>query len=262
MLQTATPTHKPAAWRRAYKLLGLALILLTFAMALPAAASACIFAGGAARSTQGSGGAADLYGVAFSDATHGWAVGDAGAVLATADGGATWSKQSSGTTANPRAVAFSDATHGWAVGFGGAILATTDGGGAWSTQTSGSGGKLRAVAFSDATHGWAVGFGGAILATTDGGANWIAQTSGSSANLLAVTFIDATHGWAVGGGAIFATTDAGAVKFGAAKCTTYVSWSDTQIKCKAPAKARYGKVKVTVTTSAGTSNGVSFTVKK
>ena len=221
MLQTATPTHKPAAWRRAYKLLGLALILLTFAMALPAAASACIFAGGAARSTQGSGGAADLYGVAFSDATHGWAVGDAGAVLATADGGATWSKQSSGTTANPRA-----------------------------------------VAFSDATHGWAVGFGGAILATTDGGANWIAQTSGSSANLLAVTFIDATHGWAVGGGAIFATTDAGAVKFGAAKCTTYVSWSDTQIKCKAPAKARYGKVKVTVTTSAGTSNGVSFTVKK
>ena len=305
MLQFGTPTRKPATRRRAYRFFDLALILLTFALALPAGAFAYVSAGGAAWSTHGSASRADLYGVAFSDVAHGWAVGDGGVILATTDGGATWVKQSAGTTVSLNAVAFPDATHGWVVGSSGTILATTDGGGAWSKQRSGSAAHLQGVAFSDATHGWAVGYSGAILATTDGGGAWGTQTSGSSANLLAVTFIDATHGWAVGGGAIFATTDggatwttqnqgsnapqitklkpafgkrgatvtisgtdfgaaqgAGAVKFGAAKCTTYVSWSDTQIKCKAPAKARYGKVKVTVTTSAGTSNGVSFTVKK
>jgi len=55
---------------------------------------------------------------------------------------------------------------------------------------------------------------------------------------------------------------AGFVKFGAKKCATYLSWSDTRIKCKVPAKAKYGKVSVTVTTAGGASNAKSFTVKR
>jgi len=55
---------------------------------------------------------------------------------------------------------------------------------------------------------------------------------------------------------------AGFVKFGAKKCATYPFWSDTRIKCKVPAAARYGSVKVAVTTTAGASNVVSFTVKR
>ena len=52
------------------------------------------------------------------------------------------------------------------------------------------------------------------------------------------------------------------MKFGARICAKYVSWSATQIKCKVPAKAKYGAVQVTVTTAAGKSNALSFTVKR
>ncbi|MEI6451548.1 MAG: hypothetical protein WCP98_16610, partial [Actinomycetes bacterium] len=85
-------------------------------------------------SKQSSGSGARLWGVAFSDATHGWAVGydslwEKTVILVTTDGGATWSAQSPGTTATASLVdvAFVDATHGWAVGAGGAILAAAKG---------------------------------------------------------------------------------------------------------------------------------------
>ena len=58
------------------------------------------------------------------------------------------------------------------------------------------------------------------------------------------------------------TRGSSSVKFGATACTKYVSWSATQIKCKVPASAKYGVVKVTVKTAAGTSNAKSFTVKR
>ncbi len=40
----------------------------------------------------------NLSGVTFVDASHGWAVGASGAILATTDGGATWNAQGSGTS--------------------------------------------------------------------------------------------------------------------------------------------------------------------
>jgi len=45
--------------------------------------------GGATWSPQSSGSSAYLNAVAFSDATHGWAVGTDGTILATTSGGAT-----------------------------------------------------------------------------------------------------------------------------------------------------------------------------
>jgi M6 family metalloprotease-like protein len=58
------------------------------------------------------------------------------------------------------------------------------------------------------------------------------------------------------------TRGSSSVKWGTIACTKYVSWSATQIKCKVPATAKYGAVKVTVKTSAGTSNAKSFTVRR
>ncbi len=52
------------------------------------------------------------------------------------------------------------------------------------------------------------------------------------------------------------------VKFGGFKCTRYISWSSTRIRCLVPAKARLGKCKVTVSTGSGTSNVKTFTVRR
>jgi len=228
-------------------------------------------------------------------------VGSAGTIIATSDGGATWIARTSGTTQYLNGVAFPDETHGFAVGNAGVILATSDGGATWSPQVSGTTAALYAVAFTDATHGWAVGYAGIILATSDGGATWLPQSSGTTQYLYAVAFPDSSHGWAVGAnGAIVATTSggfppapaapsitkllpaagrrgalvtvsgtdfgaaqgAGSVKFGARTCTKYVSWSAAQIKCRVPTAAKYGSLKVTVTTTGGASNAMSFTVKR
>jgi uncharacterized delta-60 repeat protein len=52
------------------------------------------------------------------------------------------------------------------------------------------------------------------------------------------------------------------VKFGTAKVAKYVSWSATRIKCRVPARARYGRLKIVVVTAGGTSNSKTFTVKR
>jgi hypothetical protein len=131
-----------------------------------------------------------LESVSCADATHVWAVGTGGAILATTNGGATWSPQTSGTGADLWAATFADSTHGWAVGWddssgsvGGVILATGDGGATWTKQASGRDEWLNGVAFADATHGWAVGRNittgvGSILATDDGGVTWAVQKTG------------------------------------------------------------------------------------
>jgi hypothetical protein len=52
------------------------------------------------------------------------------------------------------------------------------------------------------------------------------------------------------------------VTFGATKCTRYLSWSTTRIRCTVPAKALLGKVGVRVSTAAGRSNVKTFTVRR
>ena len=52
------------------------------------------------------------------------------------------------------------------------------------------------------------------------------------------------------------------VKFGLRKCSKYLSWSKTRIKCRVPAKAKFGWLKVRVTTTVGASNAKSFRVKR
>jgi hypothetical protein len=54
----------------------------------------------------------------------------------------------------------------------------------------------------------------------------------------------------------------GFVCFGAVKCARYLSWSPTRIRCQVPARARFSRVSVRVTTAAGRSNAKRFTVKR
>ncbi len=51
------------------------------------------------------------------------------------------------------------------------------------------------------------------------------------------------------------------VTFGSKKVSTYSSWTDTKLKIKVPSGVSKGKTTIKVTTSGGTSNGASFTVK-
>jgi hypothetical protein len=85
--------------------------------------------GGTNWSSQSSGTSSHLYGVCFTDADTGWAVGDYGTILQTFDGGDNWNPQSSGTSNILRGVYFSDGSTGWIVGDNGTILHTTTGGG-------------------------------------------------------------------------------------------------------------------------------------
>jgi photosystem II stability/assembly factor-like uncharacterized protein len=158
-----------------------------------------------------------LWGVAFSDAFHGWAVGDVdwptnarhSSIVATTDGGVTWTLQDSNTAGALRAVASPDSLHGWAVGYNGTITATGDGGQSWVVQDSQSSSDLRAVDFVDDRRGWAVGSGGTILATADGGETWLRQASGVTASLSAVSAVDAMRCWVVGAGGVVLSTDDG-----------------------------------------------------
>jgi len=64
-------------------------------------------------------------------------------------------------------------------------------------------------------------------------------------------------------GTDFGTAQASSsVKLGSRTCTTYLSWSATQIRGKVPGKAKYGTVQVTVTTTDGASNARGFTGKR
>ncbi len=69
--------------------------------------------------------------VHMADATDGWAVGDGGLVLHTADG-SSWAPQAAGVTEDLTAVSPLDGQRAWAVGDGEAILRTTDGGLTWT----------------------------------------------------------------------------------------------------------------------------------
>ena len=69
-----------------------------------------------------------LFGVSFSDANTGTAVGSGGTILRTTNGGTNWDTQTSGTESDLSRVSFTDADNGAAVGQFGTILRTTDGG--------------------------------------------------------------------------------------------------------------------------------------
>ena len=106
MLRSATPTDKPIARRHAFRLLGLALIPLTLALALPAGASAFISTGDGGWFEHSPGTPEHLLDGVFVDVPNIWAVGgdatQSGFIGTTTDGGATCGACSLATRAAPR----------------------------------------------------------------------------------------------------------------------------------------------------------------
>jgi photosystem II stability/assembly factor-like uncharacterized protein len=170
-----------------------------------------------------------LVSVHFINPSTGWAVGEAGTILATSDGGKTWTTQNSRTDADFASVYFVNPKSGCAVGkrnLGGGdravIFATSDGGQTWNQRyVPGDPQALSSVQFVDSTTGWAVG-SGIIITTTDGGQTWSEQNvdDASLPDLVSLYFVNETTGWAAGAndhgsrdrpphGVIVTTTDAG-----------------------------------------------------
>src|SRR5262245_4117446 len=172
----------------------------------------------------------ELFGVSFSDASIGTAVGSNfffsgggnAVVLRTTDGGNTWVTKYNDPTPGILlfGASFPNANTGTVIGIdfnlGAAlILRTTDGGETWANQ-DGPPALYQGISFSDANNGTIVGVGGIIIRTTDGGNNWVQQNSGiANGDLYSVSFTDANNGTAVGAdfdsstGIILRTTDGG-----------------------------------------------------
>jgi photosystem II stability/assembly factor-like uncharacterized protein len=156
-------------------------------------------------------GAVQLNAVFFNaDGRSGWAVGDLGKIIYTADAGGTWTPQASNTSFPLNGIWFSTVSEGWAVGAGGTVLRTVDGGGSWSRLTNvGASETLMDVHFVTPDSGWVVGAAGVILRTFDRGVSW-QRLNPVPTNLNGVSFAGSRDGWAVGdGGAILGTHDSG-----------------------------------------------------
>ena len=119
----------------------------------------------------------------------GFAVGERGVVIKTADGGVTWTEVPQGvTTEDLLGLYFVDQNTGVIVGTAGTVLRTTDGGATWNQQVipGASGVDLQDVCFADNQRGVAVGGSntmvftedyidykpGKIFLTYDGGQTW------------------------------------------------------------------------------------------
>jgi photosystem II stability/assembly factor-like uncharacterized protein len=110
--------------------------------------------------------------IVFSDSSTGFAVGDGGVILKTADAGDSWTPLASGTTKNINALAVTDGGDVWAVGDNGTILCSLNKGDEWLAKNIASDTRdLYDVEFRD-TLGYITGEGGKILKTMDKGISW------------------------------------------------------------------------------------------
>ena len=204
-------------------------LLLTFFCLLPSAY--CLpptaYARSGAWEKQRSGTFAWLRAVFFVDERRGWAAGNKGALLSTADGGKTWVVRKRPTEDALRDIFFQDAETGWlvcersmfspmekdeSVSY---LLKTTDGGETWRrvevTRGADVDVKLAGVRFAGREHGWVYGEMGALFVTSDGGGSWARQRVPTRHLLLGATFLDARTGWLSGGGmTVLKTSDGGA----------------------------------------------------
>ncbi len=116
-----------------------------------------------------------LTAVAFSDDSHGWAVGHGGMVLATRNGGLSWRRElqdESVQTSFLDVVALDERTV-VIVGAFGAIRTTPDGGISWTTPSiPDNEPHLNRVVVDPRGTLWAVGEAGTILTSTDRGGTW------------------------------------------------------------------------------------------
>lgn len=170
--------------------------------------------------SQNSGVTQDLWSVYFVDSLHGWAVGNYGTAVRTANGGVLWSKCSFPSTDTLYTVVFTDPAHGWMGGNHGTIYASGDSGKSWAQQFT----KVRTW-FADAWRfdSQTVMFAGAtdttvlnpydsyayVLRTTNAGQSWAGAVLPSPSGLSSMCFVDKLHGWAAGMDLVTSTSNGG-----------------------------------------------------
>jgi photosystem II stability/assembly factor-like uncharacterized protein len=163
---------------------------------------------------------ATLSDVYFSDALHGWAVGQWGTIIATDDGGETWKLQRVDTSTDQPlfSVYFADARHGWAVGLWSLMLETDDAGAHWRTVklppppgASKADRNLFKIFASGDGALFVAAEQGMVLRSRDGGATWDYTQTGGKGSLWAGA-VASDGAVFVGGllGHLFASHDDGA----------------------------------------------------
>ena len=167
----------------------------------------------------------DIY---FFDKKHGWAVGEAGIIVGTANAGKRWDIQTSKVGNALKGVHFVSPKVGYAVGMNETIVQTSNGGKQWNLLRGGEVAAAvgdqetivyNAVQFIDESTGWVTGVrispetggqDGLVQKTTDGGQTWMDQPTNISDILEDIFFLDADNGWAVGeNGVVLHTTNGG-----------------------------------------------------
>lgn len=123
-----------------------------------------------------------LKSVFFIDTLKGFAVGESGVILSTANGGNTWATVPSPLQRNYNAITFLNADTGFIAGgipvdsCRRTILQTVDGGTSWTVLVDETGGILNDISFADSLVGYVLGDSATVLKTTDGGMSWMPVT--------------------------------------------------------------------------------------
>ncbi|MFH1386534.1 MAG: YCF48-related protein [bacterium] len=158
--------------------------------------------------TQETGTAQNINALYFINGADGYAVGDSGTVLKTANSGTTWEAKTTGDTGNYNNVFFPSLTEGYILSAGGKVFKTVDGAASFTDISSSfSGlpagvvfkkgsyfGVYRAIVGTDNTDSY-------LLTSTDSGASWTTETiSGVVANGVFLTAADEVWVWGTKGG--------------------------------------------------------------
>ena len=152
----------------------------------------------------------------FLSMDEGWAAGEEGLILHTADGGQTWTEQKSG---GPDIIAMHWASKGrgfgWALDAGGSHL-FTENGSRWAPLESESlPGRIRLNSgfMSGFGETWAVGRGGVIVHNPDGGPEWERQMKGEGYDLRSVHLDRFGYGWIAGSRGILLHSSSGGTRW-------------------------------------------------
>jgi photosystem II stability/assembly factor-like uncharacterized protein len=170
-----------------------------------------------------------FYAVDFTDAQHGWIVGEFGKIMYTEDGGDTWREQERSLMEGtgifdlldlPTLFGISatrDGQRAIASGLDAHVAATTDRGARWTFDKIDAGNVPLLDPLYDVTElpdgtGWGVGAAGEVIRKGPADPAWTRAKIGQDVLtwLRAIHFSDPQNGWIVGGfGLIFRTTDGG-----------------------------------------------------
>ena len=168
-------------------------------------------------------------GMAFLDDANGWAVGDFGTVLRTADGGATWldlSRFPANATHFTDLVVLANGDL-VATGDGSGLYRSVDGGVNWFDVPHPRPGRLVRVRTLPGGMACAVGDSGRVLFSPDGGVTWNAPSSPGVLELHDAWWLDANRGFVVGKTSALRTVDGGA-HWTAFQGTSTAPWNSVQ----------------------------------